>query len=74
MTIFLNFSFLNCRYLWHLRCAVWYIHYSGALIKGSCLELSSVGSMNNATFMYDGNAAMSESTANYQAKHSSQEL
>jgi hypothetical protein len=30
--------------------------------------------MNNATFMYDGNEAMSESTANYQAKHSSQEL
>jgi len=24
--------------------------------------------------MYDGNEAMSESTANYQAKHSSQEL
>jgi hypothetical protein len=30
--------------------------------------------MNNATFMYDGNAAMSKSTANYQAKYSSQEL
>jgi hypothetical protein len=33
-----------------------------------------MGSMNNATFMYDGNAAMSESTANYKAKHSSDEL
>jgi hypothetical protein len=30
--------------------------------------------MNNATFINDGNAAMSESTANYQEKHSSQQL
>ena len=52
----------------------WYIHYSGASIKGSCLEISHTGSMNNTTFMYDGNAAMSESTANYQEKHSSQGL